>query len=697
MEDAALTPDDKAAQLVGLADPNGLSMGFLIPIFRQPPRNSLLVQTVSGAGTITGFEPCELPDVETIDVPPREIAPHGPEVWAFQLEDTLIVGNDESARQALAGLLESRLAGLPLLAMEVAEFLSLSDHRDKFARIAFDRMAQASPRAAKAWRDLSVLTPDVRRLLLRELGQDAKWPRRILATLETGAVVAIHGLNDWPNAEISKVLGLAVAGATEIMPLLYDGGNRKLLAYPTPRREPDDRVEVRLVVDRAIDVEQLSWRLRRIGATTIEFLGLDSEKAFEEQSYPTIVLVDGLAPERLREVKQTSRQRQVPVLVYGASAVGSPRDSPSFEEYSGLILQVAGRRSSKTQELTDIVGIQTGVSVILEVIKGRIPPPTQYSVLVTTQTRQTHRSSNGLVALYDEAYGIGLAPWNAIHLRPTETLNLHPQEQTVADILFPDLVSLRSGGWSPPGEEWGATYALLVSPGTRTADDELRHRNNVVRLLETVGWRVSDISPSLDTFELQGSRSNLSVTVGPPLPLDELSAIGPSRHFKFGRISRIRIAPRVSTSVVVRHLAYAKELVVRLKDVLLDGYGPTIWGIVAAQLIRMPRTAPDFWRTHYVRALIREAVILRRYHAEFDQRIIEAIATDDTAKSYQFMIEGKNMRGHALRARVVFLRRGDRDAWQPEGRFVLQVSSDGPSIEPFVPDQEPGAKITQPH
>ena len=689
MEGTPLVGGENAAELVGFADPYGLSLGFLVPIFRQPGRNSPVVQVVDGAGRISAFEPCDPPDVEMIDVPPTPVERDSPELWGFQFEDRLIFGNDECARQMLEELLEARLGKLPLLAMEVAEFLELSDRRDRYARLAYDQMAQVSLRAAKAWRDLSVLTPDIRAILLKRLGHDAKWPRRILATLETSTAVAIHGLHDWPNRAVAKALRAAVNGATKDMPRLYDGGTRKSLVYPTPPHKFEGQARVRLVVDRAIDPGQLGWRLRRIGSTGIELVGWDSRDAFEEQDYPTIALTDGLNEERLSEVARHSPSAPIHILAYGSPSAGHVADIHSFGKYPGLLIQIPGGRSKETQEPTDIVTIETAVSIVLEIVAGRLAPPAQYTVLVTAATSQQRGDPSGMVALYDEAYALGLIPWNAVHLTPLEPKALGPRDQSVADLLFPNIESLASGGWRPPGAEWHATHALLVSPESRSDGDELRHRQNVVRLFETLGWQVGEVSTDLRRFEIKGGAASLAVRSESLLTRAELSAMGEGRGFKFGRIGTLRIAPNATAETVVRHLAHARELAAQLDDLLLlDGSRSTIWEIVIAQIRRLfasPARRAGAIQTFYLRALVREAISLGRHHPDLDSRVVDGLAAADVGKTYQLVAERVIMRDNALRAKVVFLSRegSDQMAWKPETTFVLQVAPDGPSIEPF--------------
>lgn len=80
-------------RLLGLVDPSGVSLGFLVPLFAGRPSNAPLVQRILPDGTIKRFEPYEVPDAPTVDISARQVSPGSPAVHAFAFgkDDIVIV------------------------------------------------------------------------------------------------------------------------------------------------------------------------------------------------------------------------------------------------------------------------------------------------------------------------------------------------------------------------------------------------------------------------------------------------------------------------------------------------------------------------------------------------------------------------------------------------------------------------------
>jgi hypothetical protein len=179
-----------AADLIGYADPLRKGIGFLIPVFDSRDHNALLVQRLAADGRIAAFEP-----VEALDAPityaVRQATRVGEEaIWAFAFAASdILAERGMRFREALHARIDDQaLADRPLLSIEVAEFLDLAERRIAFAKTAYERLLTLGTASADSWRDLSILTPDLRYAASRAGGEIGALAARLVARIDGNAV-----------------------------------------------------------------------------------------------------------------------------------------------------------------------------------------------------------------------------------------------------------------------------------------------------------------------------------------------------------------------------------------------------------------------------------------------------------------------------------------------------------------------------
>lgn len=198
--------------LLGFADPIGLGSGFLTPLFGAGG-NALYVQKLDRECRIAGFEALDDFDGRIVHVDHELVERGYPYIWAFAFSHLdRVVGQGEAGRQALTERLnDGSLKDRPMLAVDVAEFLELPRERLAWAHHVFDRLGGQNSEAAKAWRDLSILTPDVRGLLASEKDGDG-WADR-LVVLQRGDEIRVRGLPPHFQGQEAQITDKAIRAA----------------------------------------------------------------------------------------------------------------------------------------------------------------------------------------------------------------------------------------------------------------------------------------------------------------------------------------------------------------------------------------------------------------------------------------------------------------------------------------------------
>lgn len=194
-------------KLIGFVDPSGMSLGFLVPLFVKGRSNAPLAQRLDEDRKILGFEQYGAPNATMLPAQIIEKSIGEPAVYAFafgQGDVELAMGHDLGA---LARRLDDpALVDRPLLAMELADFLDLTARRCEFAARAHTAMCKASVETADHWRDLSVLTTELRRELTRHPERSTRRLAETVVARVRGRVVEIAGAGDQISADRKSVV-----------------------------------------------------------------------------------------------------------------------------------------------------------------------------------------------------------------------------------------------------------------------------------------------------------------------------------------------------------------------------------------------------------------------------------------------------------------------------------------------------------
>jgi hypothetical protein len=111
------------AELIGLLDPAGLGLGFMLPMFSAARENARLIQRIDPDGRIAGFEVAEDQDTPLLQTGNRMLSLGDGALWGFGLDGTEIVDDEAGLRARLAEIIdEGGLRMRPMLGLEVATF-----------------------------------------------------------------------------------------------------------------------------------------------------------------------------------------------------------------------------------------------------------------------------------------------------------------------------------------------------------------------------------------------------------------------------------------------------------------------------------------------------------------------------------------------------------------------------------------------
>jgi hypothetical protein len=680
------------AELVGLIDPSGLMLGFLIPVFRDEIRNAPLAQRVDASGRIAGFEPADEPDATLVKVGRAAATEGDTAYWAFALGgDCVIVGNDGGALERLANILDDpKLRARPMLAMEVAEFLEMGERRDVFAADAYRNIAKASAVGARGWRDLSVLTSDIRRILARLRGRNEAWTKNIVLAI-VGDEVVVQGVEKSLTDQQIKVLSEAIDEATRAMPRLFaipNGGWRIAFIKTADEEHVDARL---MVVGRVAD--DLRKRLLRPGGLTLELAtvsGLDTPaKLFSETKAPLFIVYDSRDPQSSGEAIEFSRRYRATAIALGTLPRLLPDHGPTFlSRYPETLIELPNSgvfRASRPQG-TDAVAIQLAVAVGIEARQQRIELPHPRSILL----RAAGVADDATVpaALYDRAWSLGLVPWDSVRIASAPDPVDSRDEGSIARALFDDVPVADTPTIRRALASSRASSALLVSSNAADEHDERNHGTRTKNMFAIQRWKVSDtVRGKNHPIHVFGACTEFTVFAERPPPepprnwnLEEILSAG------LENVDRLRVTCAASPGAVLAHLSQTRELVVNMRD--LVGLRPetaTIWSVAGAQLRRMVTAMHGRPRTHLIALFVQGALRAERVSYPDAGILQEAIMSGSLGEASHFVLDSVKRFDHAAIANVRLVA-SSRNPYAPLGAdlampFRLNVLSGGPAIE----------------
>jgi len=616
------------ARLFRLMDPFEAGAGFFTPLFALPGTNTPCVQ-VAGGGRVQAFEPYTRESYPGVDIAERSVAVGEPLVWSFVFApDDVIVGQGADDHALLADRLgepffEQRL----LQGIEAAEFVGNTTARVRFATRVHRQLAERSATTAGAWRDLSMLTPDVvtalRTLPADLLSRAVRDMRRVIAVGDEDGLT-VHGVEE--NAPphvigaITERVAQAFAGVRGLYPEI---GRRPPISFretPPTRVPPPPRTPVR-PIDAVIRV--LDTRLEAL----LYALNTPCPSRFTIQAY------DRLAP---RSVLEEHKPRGV----FSIARLDCPVQGLPI----GDIHLALRPNRAWTQRDHDLAGGLPPNSLVIDtpaMMDRRFGDGAEgvvrNAVAAVTSIRERRDGlGDGDYAIYMQATGTGPRPeldaWCQLHARVTrlglegvggtrfytagghEPSDLHP----IGAALFPqvDLVDVEMGSEKRRRAACGIILETSASP-PRERNDHMKRAAKAVLIHR--GWRVRSIGDSQDhrqTLSVQGDIGSFDCDTRSDEPPAQLGGVArEGRRASDGEVwfsrvhplnaERVRVYEEADVSAIVGELMTNRTLLVILRDLALSNPSlPPMVSLLSGQVRRFSNGLPSKARTHYLSMLV---------------------------------------------------------------------------------------------
>ena len=614
------------ARLFRLMDPFGTGVGFFTPLFRLPETNIPCVQVADG-GRVQAFEPYARESYAGVDVAERSVALGEPLVWSFVFgPDDLIVGQGSDDRARLAGRLGEPLFNeRPLQGVEAAEFVGDAVARVRFAARTYGQLAKRSGAAAGAWRDLSMLTPDVvaalQALPADLLSLAVPDLRRVIAQGDATGLT-IQGVDDHvPPHVIGPVIERiehAFAGVRELFPEIAE---RPPISFrgPRPARVPPPPTAPRLdAVIRILDPRLEALR---------EALNAPYPSPFKVQAYTAHAPQTALAAHNPRRVFSVAR--------LDCPLQGLPTGDIHFA------LRPTRAWSQRDHDLTAMLPSNSLVIDTPAMMDGRFGDGAEGVVrnaaaAFTSIGDRRDGLGLGAYAVYFQATGTGPRPeldaWCQLHARVSR-LDLEgvggvrfytaggrePDDlYRIGSALFPnvDLVEVEVGG----AKRRRAACGMIIEG--RPARPEARHdhmRHATEAVLVHRGWRIPDAGDPRGrgrTLFVEGDAGGFDCDTRGDMPPVQLGGVARERRIVLDGVpwfartrpldaKRARVHEKADVSAIVGELVMNGTLLVTLRDLALSNpVLPPMVSLLSGQLRRFSSGLPSKARTHYLSMVV---------------------------------------------------------------------------------------------
>ncbi|MBP2513806.1 hypothetical protein [Sphingomonas sp. PvP018] len=657
--------DDAIHELLGFVDPSGLGMGFLVPIFRSLTTNAPDVQLIDAEGLIAGFEPYEAPEPSIIQGPSISRTIGDPAVAAFSFSTgDVVVDADQAGRDLLASRFDDpKLAGRPTVAMELATHLRRPDLRIGKAREAHDRMARTSRKVADDWRDLGILTTEVRRAFSAATGDDAAAADLVVRIRMD--VVEILGLD--PGASGSRRASVITA-CEQALDLLAPIVPRPAAGWrfgwpPPPRRlRGDVDADVLLASERA---KRIFARDAPLAIPSLRLFDLDHPAATDRRqdpSVPTFVVRDTV-----------SRRSPIPP---GSHAIdlGVPKRRSRDAVTGGVTLvPTNGMGSGKSADRHQLAGVRLAIAAELDRRRADISPTADRTLILRARGNGPLATDQALATLYDKAWAFGLAPWRSLLIAPTGGSDDDDGPRGVAEVLFAGSRRLKGELCDDLLAASNGTLAILVDDEPREPADEERNRIALAFLLERQGW-VVDRGPDLppDVMTVRGGHWTFELRTTPGSSADETESTYPP-DVELGELRRLVVTSNATAASILKRLRQEPTLEVNVRDlVALRADEATPLTLVAAHLSRMVTALKSRSRGQYLGMVTREALRSGGEDAFGTRALADLLGRPGIGSDVQLSLRSATMKGGALFAEVR-VSRDDSSQDDPIGSYRLIV------------------------
>lgn len=620
------------AWLVGCADPTGRSMGFLIPIFERERGNARLVQTVGVMGEITDFEPLDPQETLVLPLQQQRVTRGEAAFWAFAFApDDVLFGNSAEQRHQLEKRLDDPLfARRPMLALEVAEFLG-SARRLEIACAAYANLLEVARFSADKWRDLSVLTPDLRRALHQ---RDTKRFGGIVATV-SGEDVSVYGMPPRARRVDREVVSEALKEALQkLAPLYGNPYGRWFIGFAEDRLTSESFDAVLFVADSAL--APIIEEMRLVKSTSIQCFGPGEFSKFEKvlttTKLPTFIAYSDKLDEVKRRVSVRSSNRPIGVeFTIGTSERLNRSESLNEAGFRTIVAPLISLKRADSNLSREASLLRQIIGSVLAVQVSSMSKVTMEKRVVFMRARGSGADpdTDAWTSLYDRVWSLGLSPERSTRLAP---LVRAPKEGDrsrlwAAEALFGNDQIVSHPLVNRAFHEARTDAAVFVSATERNPRDLRAHFFSVSRLFAEQGWALDDPHPARgqSVFHAKGAYARFAVIVEDGerrVRFWELSAL---QDISLVQIDRLRVTCAASPAAVLARLHH-RELLVNFRDLGdLPANRSTIYKVFASQFRRMTGGISSRANSHFLALLVHDAFREKRVDFENSGNIFDAV------------------------------------------------------------------------
>jgi hypothetical protein len=637
-------------RLVGYADTVGESIGFLIPVFDRKGSNALLVQRISSAGVILSFEQVDNLGAKIIYVDPLPVSEGNEAIWAFAFSgDDIISGFATEFRVELVTRVDDpKLANRPLLSLEVAEFLEIREWRLEKVRSALAQLSKIGVKRARAWLDISVLTPDLRRALARFNPSSKAALRRAVATVEDDEI-CIRGIQlargNPETLRIEEAAHSVMRDLRSVYPPPAGGWRVRVLRSQEEHLTamPEAIVWLEHREDWQIQSfiqDDFSWRVDAYRADELE----EFRAAAADTPEPLTFAVLRTPHDRMsREIVEIVG-RKVTFIEFRPLSRLRP-DGP--ELYKGdslaphILVPVPGLPGTRTSPKA--LG-----NAVRQVIAGMLAirdehPRIRFQgewLFFRAAGNGPAPAADAWATLYDRVWASGLSARQTFSLvgrkRPSPYDNGDPN--WVHEILFPSANAIHDRRADLEMRKGRISAALLLSVEPRTEDDWRKHFEAVEAVLTNRGWRPVGVAhgPRDSVLELASPstvrfvRTETDSVLGKPSW--ELADLLSSDILS---IDTIAVTCTADPAAILTHLHKRGELLVNMRDISSAYANGGIWSILGSQMRRFNTGPMSRGRSHFMALLIDHA--FKHSSVDFPEAgsLVEAIHGPTLGKEVQ--------------------------------------------------------------
>lgn len=700
-------------RLIGAIDPIGKSLGFLIPVYLCYESNSLRVQKVDAANRISAFEELDLQEVPVQSTRSKLAAVGDQANWMFAFgPDDVLIGSGDQGKVELASRLDSAFFdNKPMLAFEVAEFLQMRGKRLFFAREVLNFLKRAGSEAGDRWRDLTLLTPDVRQRLrksgLREI-VPAHYANRIVLTVSRNQV-SVRGLDSDVEGEIWHRITSETESVLRDLRSLYQNadGWRFVLAQGLgfkERRSTDLSSIDALVYAADSECAEAVWMLRSARNLSIETYSPSEIRRFSyrrsEFNKPSFIVYQGDAANDFSSVVHTDFGPSIG-LEWSPSKQG---DYELFEsrgsQFQAVVIVIRPPSTMKSRSDSDNMSrllirvIGTVCSAKREMVFSSLP--FQRNIFIGSQGDGPRPLDDAWARIYDRAWSQGISHFNGFRFVTSRQDREHFRSEGnwVGKILFPETKEIFIKENNSRISATKADASIIVGVEPKGVFDDAMHQESLQKIIRRQKWKIVDRHAIERSIYVSGNIAKFEILLEPEIvsrrSVRNLSTL---LHIDLSKIDRIAATWDASPGSILRRLRERGEMAANMRDLCLfhSTYG-NIWTLVASQLRRLSSGILSRSRTNYFGLLIHHAFLNANVQMDRSGDLYDAIRDDNLGEDLHLICSGVHYEEGVANSRFRFVAGYGNRYVAPQdniiSRFELTIDADGPRLSQNEDDSE---------